>query len=151
MSKVMDKIFAPLSTIVEQNGYIIYDIEFEKEGSKTYLRVFIDSLDGVTIDIDNCVTISREINNYLDANEVSEDEYLLEVSSPGIIRKLKTSQHYTKQIGEKIMIKTFKKIEGFNDKEIVGTLENVEELQIIIDGKCIAFKDIAKAESTFEF
>ncbi len=147
----MDKIFVPLSTIVEKNGYTIYDIEFEKEGSKTYLRVFIDSLDGGIIDIDNCVTISREINNYLDANEVSDEEYLLEVSSPGVIRKLKTSLHYTKQLGETIKVKTFKKLEGFNNKEIVGTLENVEELQIIIDGKCIAFKDIAKAESTFEF
>jgi ribosome maturation factor RimP len=151
MAKVVDSIGSNIESIVKSHNLEIYDIEYEKEGGKMFLRVFLEKTIEQDVDIDTCVVISREINEFLDNNEINEEEYLLEVSSPGIIRKLKTVDHYKKQIGNKIKLKTFKKIDGFETKEIEVILESVDEKGIVINGKEISYKDITKAETTFEF
>ena len=151
MAKIVDSIASSIENIVNSHNLDLYDIEYEKEGSKMYLRVFLEKTDVQDVDIDTCVVISREINEYLDNNEINEEEYLLEVSSPGIIRKLKTVEHYNKQIGNKIKIKTFKKIDGFETKEIEVILESVNDKGIVVEGKEVLYKEITKAETTFEF
>ena len=151
MAKIVDSIASSIESIVNSHNLDLYDIEYEKEGSKMYLRVFLEKTELQDVDIDTCVVISREINEYLDNNEINEEEYLLEVSSPGIIRKLKTVEHYNKQIGNKIKIKTFKKIDGFETKEIEVILESVNDKGIVVEGKEVLYKEITKAETTFEF
>ena len=151
MAKIVDSIASSIESIVNSHNLDLYDIEYEKEGSKMYLRVFLEKTDVQDVDIDTCVVISKEINEFLDNNEINNEEYLLEVSSPGIIRRLKTVDHYKKQIGNTIKIKTFKKIDGFESKEVDVNLESVEEDGITIEGKKVLFKEISKAETTFEF
>ena len=73
--------------IIEAEGLDLWDVEYVKEGSDYYLRVYIDKPDGVNID--DCVTVTRALNEKLDAEDFIEEAYILEVSSPGLTRKLK--------------------------------------------------------------
>ena len=71
----------------EQKGLELVDVDFEKEGSDYYLRVYIDKPGGVTID--DCEDISRSFNDVLDREAYIDQQYIFEVSSPGLTRPLK--------------------------------------------------------------
>ena len=72
--------------LAKELGLIIWDVTFTKEGADWYLRIFIDKEGGVGID--DCVDLTRAINPVLDSEDPIPQEYTLEVSSPGINRKL---------------------------------------------------------------
>lgn len=72
--------------LAKELGLIIWDVTFTKEGRGWYLRIFIDKEGGVGID--DCVDLTRAINPVLDSEDPIPQEYTLEVSSPGINRKL---------------------------------------------------------------
>lgn len=78
------KIAEPLA---EQLGYVLWDVEYVKVGADMYLRITIDSEEGITID--DCERMHRAIDPLLDEADPIEDAYHLEVSSPGIERELK--------------------------------------------------------------
>ncbi|MEA3289017.1 MAG: ribosome maturation factor RimP [Campylobacterota bacterium] len=109
---------------VEGCGVELYDISATKEHKKNILRIYITSKDGVTLE--KCTQVSRMISPLLDIHEPFSGEYNLEVSSPGIERKLKTLPHFKASIGENIKIKTY-------DKEILkGKVESVSDDGTII-------------------
>ena len=104
--------------IIEAGGYDLWDVEYVKEGSDMYLRVYADKEGG--IELDDCVTISRALEEKLDAEDFIEDAYILEVSSPGLTRKLKKDRDYEKSIGRLVKLKLYKAENGA--KEHVGIL-----------------------------
>lgn len=97
--------------IAARNGCYIYDIEYVKEGASRFLRVYADKEDG-GISLDECESISRELSDELDRVDSIKDDYMLEVSSPGIERKLKRAEHFLRYIGEDIDIGLYKPING---------------------------------------
>lgn len=116
----------------------LYDIEYVKEGSDYYLRVFIDKEGGVTID--DCENVSRALSDKLDEKDYINEAYILEVSSPGLGRTLKKDKHFEKSIGEIVDIKLYEAIDG--QKEFSGALVSFdkENLTIAIDDKDITLK-----------
>lgn len=115
-----------------KHGVHIYDVEFVGVGKGRTLRVFIDKEDeGVSLD--DCSNVSQELNEVLDANEelIPGESYTLEVSTPGIERRLSKPWHFEKAIGKKIYIKTMKALEsmGVTDKKwkAAKTVEEVLE------------------------
>ncbi len=78
-------------TVVEELGYILWDVEYVKEGSEYYLRITIDSEQG--INIEDCERVHRAIDPILDEADPIENSYRLEVSSPGIERELRCEEH----------------------------------------------------------
>ena len=76
-----------LIPIVKANGVEIYDVEYVKEGTDWYLRIFIDKEEGISID--DCEAVSRPLSDVLDEEDPIDQGYYLEVSSPGLERKLK--------------------------------------------------------------
>lgn len=134
-----------IAPILKETAYEIYDVEYVKEGTEWYLRIFIDKDGG--IDLDDCEAVTDLINDPLDELDPISEPYFLEVSSPGVERNLKCAAHFESVIGEKIRVKTFVKIE--NSKEWVGTLVSFNEDAIVLDtaGKQIEFPfdKIAKA------
>ena len=127
--------------IVEENGFELVDVEYVKEGSNYYLRVYADKPDGITID--DCVLVSRALNPKLDAYEKEfKDAYILEVSSPGLLRPLKKDKDFARNLGKMVEIKLFKPLAGskvkefeaelkeFDDKNITVIMEDDEEVQI---------------------
>ncbi len=100
----MEKIKELVKNIVEQEGYILYDCLLEKEKGDLYLRVLVDHLDGVTID--DIVKVNHSISNMLDVEDPIEEEYFLEVMSPGAERELRTSEEIKRFIGYHVFVKT---------------------------------------------
>lgn len=132
-------------------GYDVYDVVYIKEGPHWFLRIFITSENGVNLT--DCEEISRGISKVLDEKDFIENNYFLEVSSPGIERVLRQNEHFEDAIGENIHLKLFGAINGA--KEADGELVAVDtaEIKIINNGKelIIERKNIAKANVLFDF
>lgn len=143
----MNELFNSFEEILNEHGYALYDLEFIKKTN--ILSVLIERTDGENINIDDCVKVSEILNQYLDSHEFYDEAYTLDVSSPGIMRPLKTKNHYQQQIGNEIEINLYQKDPKLNTKKVIGILEEVDEEEIVIDGNHFSFKQITKANVTF--
>ncbi|HEY5585571.1 MAG TPA: ribosome maturation factor RimP [Ruminiclostridium sp.] len=124
--------------IVEGLNYELVDVEFIKEGTNWYLRVYIDKPGG--IGIDDCQAVSEKISEVLDEKDPIEQCYYLEVSSPGLERPLKTERDFIKYKGELVEVKLFKPIDGKKifEGELIGLIE--DKIVINQDGNNIDFE-----------
>lgn len=117
--------------IIEERGFELVDIEYVKEGSNYYLRVYVDKEGGITID--DCVDISRALNPKLDAYEKEfKDAYILEVSSPGLLRPLKKDKDFSRNLGKMVEIKLFKPLDDSKEKELEAELKTFDEKTITV-------------------
>lgn len=112
---------ALLQPIAAAHGVRIYDVEYVKEGQEYYLRAFIDKDGGVTID--DCVDVSHDLSDALDAADPIQDAYTLEVSSPGLGRRLTKDRHLAASIGASVEGTTFRPPEGSSTKSFEGILK----------------------------
>ena len=111
---------------VESLGANLYDIVSTKEHDRNIFRVLVTAENGISLD--KCAEISRMISPILDVDEPMGGEYILEVSSPGIERKLRKKDHFLGSVGEKVKIKNFameifkgELISADNEKIVVRT------------------------------
>ncbi len=148
MSKV-DKLINEVEKLFQNEKYELYDIEIANEGGKQYLRVFIDSETG--IDLEDCILANTILSDYFDEHDPLSDEYILEVSSPGVFRRLRVAKHFEKQIGKKISVKLKSNLEGLDSKKVLDVLTEVSEDYIVVGDIKIPLEKIKKAESTYEF
>ena len=104
----------------------IYEVEFKKEGSDKILRVILDTKpendDTAHVSINDCETVSRELGEYLDKEDLIKEAYVLEVTSPGLDRPLKKSEDFLRFKGHCVDVGLYKAKDG--SKVISGTLEN---------------------------
>ena len=114
------KIAEPLA---EELGYFLWDVEYVKEGADMYLRITIDSEEGITID--DCEKMHRAIDPLLDEADPIEDAYHLEVSSPGIERDLKNDFQINACEGWNVEVRLYAPING--SKSYMGTLKGLDE------------------------
>lgn len=117
-----------LKDYINELNLELVDIEFVKEGRQWYLRIYIDKQGGV--DIEDCEKVSRYIDPILDEKDFITQEYVLEVSSPGLTRPLKKDKDFKRHIGDYIEIKLFKSYEGY--KDFVGLLTNYDSDSITL-------------------
>ena len=92
-----------IAKIVQANGAAFYDTETATEGEQAIYRVYVSQEGGISLDL--CAEISRELSPFLDVNPPMGGKYTLEVSSPGLERKLTKPKHFQNSIGEKIKFK----------------------------------------------
>jgi len=118
-----------VNPIVTDFGLTLWDVRYQKEGAQWFLRVFIDKENGV--DITDCEKVSRAIDKPLDELDPITDNYILEVSSPGIERELILDSHFDSFIGADIMVKMIRPIEGIG-KEFKGVLKSHDDTQVTI-------------------
>ena len=137
--------------IAEIFGVSVVDAQFKKEEGKQILRIFIDKDGGVGID--DCEEFSRAFSDEIDKDDPIETEYMLEVSSPGVDRKLKTEREFLHYIGREVDVKLFKAIDG--KKEFTAILKSYENDKISFE--CgnelleINVKEAAFVKLHFEF
>ena len=140
-----------LIPIVADAGVEIYDVEYVKEGSDWYLRIYIDKPEGVNIN--DCEVVNRALSVKMDELDFIDDAYILEVSSPGLGRALKKERHFEKSIGQEVEVKTYKAID--KEKQFVGILQSYENGVITIKTakKEMKFEkaDVASVRLTFDF
>lgn len=120
IAKVTEELIAPILT---ELGLELVDIEFVKEGQNRFLRVFIDSPQGV--DLDMCAAVSEKLSEKLDTADPIKEAYFLEVSSAGAERPLKKYQDYLKAVGKDVHLTTYEPING--SKIFEGKLTAVSE------------------------
>ena len=136
-----------ITKIVESCGVSLYDTEVANEFDKKIFRIYITSKEG--INLDKCAEISRILSPIFDLEPPLEGEYLFEVSSPGIERKLTKPEHYSASLCEKVKMKLKTK------EKFIGLLEafdgNVASVRVENELKQISLDEIESARTYFEW
>ncbi|MDE7430324.1 MAG: ribosome maturation factor RimP [Lachnospiraceae bacterium] len=137
--------------LIEQNNFELVDVEYVKEGSNWYLRVYIDKENG--INVDDCELISRALSDLLDEKDFIEEAYILEVSSPGLGRPLKKDKDFERSLTEEVEVKLYKAKDGTKDYKGVLKAYDKDTITIEENGTDIVFlrKEIALVRLAFDF
>ena len=152
-TKISSAVRELVNPVAQSMGYSLWDVEFVKEGADKYLRITIDSENGITID--DCEKFHRAIDVLLDEADPISEPYILEVSSPGIERELKYDRHIASCVGCDVEIRLYAPENGV--KKFRGRLEGFSEDEKVVitdpEGNEIYFeKDkIAKISTCFDF
>ena len=140
-----------LEILKDKKDFEVVDVEFVKEGTEYFLRVYCDVEGG--IDIDDCVEISHYISDWLDEEDFISENDTLEVSSPGLGRTLKKDRDFIRENGKKVEVKLFKALD--KQKDFEGFLKGFDNDTITIedDGNEITFdrKNIAVIRLAVDF
>lgn len=122
-----------LLPVTDAQGFELVDVEYVKEGSNWYLRAYIDKPGGITID--DCEMVSRALSDLLDKEDFISEAYILEVSSPGLLRPLKKEKDFKRNLEKEVEIRTFKMVD--KKKEFVGKLTGFDKdtVTILEDGE----------------
>ncbi len=151
MAKIEEKVEELISSVIENLGYELYDVEYVKESKDYFLRIYIDNEKGITLD--DCELVSNNITELLDKEDYIKEQYFLEVSSPGVERILRKDKHLEANIGKDVQIKLFKPLNG--KKQYIGTLQQYDANNIIIkqndESISISRQDIAQIKTIFEW
>ncbi len=119
---------ACIRPVVEGMGYIYWGAEFSAGRRRASLRVFIDHADGVTLD--DCTAVSNQLSGVLDVENPFSGPYVLEVSSPGVERRLMNIEHYRQYTGSRVSVKSDIPVEG--RKNFTGVLARVTERGVVV-------------------
>lgn len=132
MAKIEEKVEKLVKDQIEKIGYELYDVLYIKEGSNKILRIVIDSPKGISLD--DCEKVNNEIKEIIDEANPIEEQYFLEISSPGIERLLRKDWQLKKFKGTDVNIKLFKKDEN-GKKEYTGTLGDITESTLDVEAE----------------
>ena len=118
-----------LEPILTEFGFELVDVEYVKEGSNWYLRVYIDKPGGIFVD--DCETVSRRFSEILDEKDYIDGSYIFEVSSPGLGRPLKKEKDFQRNLGKEVEVRTYRATHG--EKEFIGVLKEYDKNSITIE------------------
>lgn len=114
--------------ILEEHHFELVDVEWVKEGANWYLRAFIDKVGGITVD--DCELVSRAFGDILDEKDYISENYIFEVSSPGLDRPLRKEKDFARSIGKDVEIRLYKPIN--KQKEFIGCLTAYDKETVTI-------------------
>lgn len=136
--KITDQVTEFAKPVVESFGCSLWDVEYVREGSERYLRLYIDKDGGV--DIDDCEKIHRAIDPILDEKDPIPESYHFEVSSAGLERALKRPGDFEQFMGSPVLVKLYRPRNGL--KEIPGILRGYEDGKVTVEAgkETIAFE-----------
>ena len=127
--KITEQVASFAQPIVEANGCSLWDVEYVREGSERFLRLYIDKEGGVNID--DCEAIARAVDPILDEKDPIPESYHFEVCSAGLERPLKRPGDFEKFMGSPILVKLYRPRNGL--KEIPGILRGYEEGKVTVE------------------
>ena len=150
MEKTLEMLEEKMEEHLNELGLELADIEYVSEGGYNYLRIYVEKPDGNT-SLDDCVELSGRIDNI--ADELINEKFYLEVSTPGLERKLKRPKDFTRFTGRKVKIYTKSQVE--EKKTFEGKLEKFENETIFLlddTGKVyeIPFSKLKKSNLIYE-
>ena len=136
--------------LLKDEGLELVDLEYRREGRRWVLRLFIDKEGGVTVE--DCATVSRELADILDAKDAIPEAYVLEVSSPGLNRRVRKRRDFFRFAGRKVEVRLAALQDG--RRKIVGTILGVEGEAVVVAAPeatyTIALENIARATLVYE-
>ncbi len=150
---LVERIAAVAERAARREGLEVWDVEVAGAGRGRIVRIYIDKPDGVTLD--DCELISQQVGTVLDVEDVIPDQhYNLEVSSPGVERRLLKPEHFARFAGQKIRLALREPIEDRRRWE--GTVRGVEDGMILFEADGgptlrLGMQQIDKASLKFEW
>jgi len=148
---VIERVHRLVAPVLLSGGLELVEVEYRREARGWVLRLYVDKEGGITLD--DCAQISREIGRNLDVEDFITTPYIIEVSSPGLTRSLKTEKDFMRYRDCLVKVRTNQPVE--NRRQFTGRLRGVAEegIQIEVDGKVflLPLSFIAKANLDIEF
>ncbi len=127
--KVTEFVASFARPIVEAHGCELWDVEYVREGSEYFLRLYLDKEGGV--DINDCEAISRAVDPILDEKDPIKESYHFEVCSAGLERALKRPSDFARFMGSAVTVKLYRPRNGL--KEIPGILRGYEDGKVTLE------------------
>ena len=153
MSDAVEKIRQILDPILESMGLSLWEMEFQRQGPKWLLRIYIDRESG-GVTLNDCEQVSRDLGMALDVEDIISHAYTLEVSSPGLDRTLTRPEHFVRFIGSTVKVKTYQPMNGqkvFRGK-LLGLREGIIKVELeTAEVLEIPLNNIAKTSLEVEF
>ena len=151
---VKDSVTALVQPIVEGLGYELVEVTYKKQHDAMHLTIFIDSDKAGGVSLDDTEIVANAIDAPIDELDPTQGEpYVLNVSSPGLDRPLKTEKDYLKKVGTEVELSLYKSIDG--EKKFVGTLSAYNEGKVVLQTEkgeiTVETKDIALAKPYIRF
>ncbi len=149
-AEIVEQVTRIVEPILQESALELVDIEFQPSGKRWLLRIYIDREGGVTIA--DCERVSKEMNRVLDVEDIIDHPYALEVSSPGLTRRLRKKADFERGKGKRCRIITGSAIDGKNEfrGEIIRVAEDEVEIRDQKDIHRIPLTVITKANLEFE-
>ena len=126
--KTTDLVAQLAAPVVEEAGCTLWDVEYVREGSERFLRVYIDKVGGVNIT--DCETVARAMDPILDEADPIAESYHFEVCSAGLERALKRPSDFERFMGSPVMVKLYRPRNGL--KEIPAVLTGYEDGKVTV-------------------
>ncbi len=149
----MQRLWALVEPTAAAAGLETVDIELTREGGGTVLRIYLDRRGGGGVDLDTLARISGQLSDELDVHDPIPGPYTLEVSSPGINRRLRVPEQFKRYIGERIRIRCSVAVGG--RRNFLGTLRAVTAEGVVVlqgEQECfVPFEAIAQANYEYDF
>lgn len=143
--KIEDRAYDLVKPLIEEKGFTLWDVCFEKEGAMWYLRILFDKEGGV--DSDECEEISRPLNQLIDKQDFIGSIDILEIGSPGLSKKLRKPEHFRRCTGEKIRatvrddkgkeVSVFGILADYNEEKNEITVKNGDEEKTLSIPECV--------------
>jgi len=158
VSGTAERLWGLVAPYVEAEGIELDDLEVVGKGNGTIVRVTVDGpVVGDTgrtpVGVDHIAALSRGLSRLLDAEDPVAGSYTLEVSSPGLERKLRRPAHYDKSLGREIKVKTNAPVEEARQHRGILTAADATGFTVEVDGRprTIAYENVASARTVFEW
>jgi ribosome maturation factor RimP len=132
--EITDRVKELLSGYLDTNGIELVDIIYRREQSGMVLRVLVDTPSGITID--ECEGVNNYLNGLLDKEDAIKERYILEVSSPGLDRPIKSDRDFERSIGKALELTTYEPIDGRRAHE--GLLVGMDKEKIVIESEGVS-------------
>ena len=150
-SPVIKEVTALIEPILDEMEIELVDIEFLSEQSRWILRIYVDESGGITLD--DCARVSREIGDLIEVKDIFDQGYVLEVSSPGLNRRLKKEKDFERAVGKNIKIRMATPLEG--QQNFRGSLQSFQDgilcLSVKDDLILLPYGDVEKANLVYDF
>ena len=132
--EITDRVREIAEVYLGEHGIELIDIVFRREGSGLVLRIVADTASGITVS--ECAGFNNFLSEVLDREEVIQDRYTLEVSSPGLDRPIKTDRDFERSMGKELEFTTFEAIDGRKTHE--GELVGMDKDNVVIERQGIS-------------
>ena len=149
MAATVERLWAIIEPYLAAEGIELDDVELLGGTGAPLVRVTVDAPDGV--DVDRLAELSRGIGRLLDAEDPVAGPYTLEVSSPGLERKLRRPRHYEKSVGREVKVKTFGPVAGerVHRGRLVAADDDPDVVGVEGEERRFAYDDVASARTVF--
>lgn len=130
---ITERVKELLGLMARERDYLVLEVGFKRQGPEKFLRITLDKPGGITLG--ECASVNTELGEKLEKENVISEHYVLEVTSPGLDRKLKADSDFLWAVGKKLKVTTYKPFDGKN--VFKGKLIGLGEGTIVLeeDGK----------------